>query len=120
LDSYKVCSFHFDRERPVVGYLARWLVNLDNFSTPRERHRGHWGMHKWVIPCNWKFPAEKFSVTVSVGMKPPIGVQVVYPVVYPASAGTLIQPGKAMHIALGPGNWPTDDTDHHGTRKHSS
>ena len=19
------------------------------------------GMHKWVIPCNWKFPAENFS-----------------------------------------------------------
>src|SRR5215813_12381776 len=64
LDSYKGLLFAtFDPEAPpLVEYLGEMAWYLDNFFDRREGGiEVIGGMHKWVIPCNWKFPAENFG-----------------------------------------------------------
>src|SRR6516225_314909 len=64
LDSYKGLLFvTFDPESPPLReYLGEVTWYLDVFFDRREGGiEVVVGMHKWVIHCNWKFPAENFS-----------------------------------------------------------
>ena len=64
LDSYKGLLFAtFDAGAPPLReYLGKVTWYLDAFFDRREGGiEIVGGMHKWVIPCNWKFPAENFS-----------------------------------------------------------
>jgi 3-phenylpropionate/trans-cinnamate dioxygenase alpha subunit len=47
---------------PLHEYLGKVAWYLDVFFDRREGGvEIIGGMHKWVIPCNWKFPAENLS-----------------------------------------------------------
>jgi phenylpropionate dioxygenase-like ring-hydroxylating dioxygenase large terminal subunit len=64
LDNYKGLWFAtFDPETPPLrDYLGEMTWYLDTFFDRREggiEFIG--GTHKWVMPCNWKFPAENFA-----------------------------------------------------------
>jgi len=64
LDSYKGLYFAtFDADAPpLLDYLGEMTWYLDNFFDRREGGiEVIGGMHKWVMPCNWKFPAENFG-----------------------------------------------------------
>jgi phenylpropionate dioxygenase-like ring-hydroxylating dioxygenase large terminal subunit len=64
LDSYKGLFFAtFDPEAPPLrDYLGEMTWYLDTFFDRREGGiEVIGGMHKWVMPCNWKFPAENFG-----------------------------------------------------------
>ena len=64
LDSYKGLYFAtFDPEAPpLLDYLGEMTWYLDNFFDRREGGiEVIGGMHKWIMPCNWKFPAENFG-----------------------------------------------------------
>ena len=64
LDNYKGLYFAtFDPEAPSLHeYLGEMAWYLDDVLRPsRRRHRVIGGMHKWIMPCNWKFPAENFG-----------------------------------------------------------
>jgi 3-phenylpropionate/trans-cinnamate dioxygenase subunit alpha len=64
LDNYKGLWFAtFDRAAlPLAEYLGEMRWYLDAFF---DRCEGGieliGGIHKWVMPCNWKFPAENFA-----------------------------------------------------------
>ena len=64
LDGYKGLLFAtFDPQAPpLLEYLGEMTWYLDAFFDRREggvEFIG--GMHKWIMPCNWKFPAENFG-----------------------------------------------------------
>jgi len=64
LDNYKGLYFAtFDPEAPPLReYLGEMTWYLDTFFDRREGgSEVIGGMHKWVMPCNWKFPAENFG-----------------------------------------------------------
>jgi 3-phenylpropionate/trans-cinnamate dioxygenase alpha subunit len=64
LDSYKGLWFAtFDPQAPPLHeYLGEMTWYLDAFFDRREGGiEVIGGMHKWVMPCNWKFPAENFG-----------------------------------------------------------
>jgi 3-phenylpropionate/trans-cinnamate dioxygenase subunit alpha len=64
LDNYKGLYFAtFDPEAPpLLDYLGEMTWYLDNFFDRREGGvEVVGGVHKWVMPCNWKFPAENFG-----------------------------------------------------------
>jgi 3-phenylpropionate/trans-cinnamate dioxygenase subunit alpha len=64
LDSYKGLYFAtFDPDAPPLrDYLGEMTWYLDAFFDRREGGiEVIGGMHKWVMPCNWKFPAENFG-----------------------------------------------------------
>ena len=64
LDSYKGLLFAtFDPEAPPLReYLGEMTWYLDAFFDRREGGvEVIGGMHKWIMPCNWKFPAENFG-----------------------------------------------------------
>jgi phenylpropionate dioxygenase-like ring-hydroxylating dioxygenase large terminal subunit len=64
LDNYKGLYFAtFDPEAPPLReYLGEMCWYLDAFFDRREGGiEVIGGMHKWVMPCNWKFPAENFG-----------------------------------------------------------
>jgi 3-phenylpropionate/trans-cinnamate dioxygenase alpha subunit len=64
LDSYKGLYFAtFDAEAPpLLDYLGEMTWYLDAFFDRREGGiEVIGGMHKWVMPCNWKLPAENFG-----------------------------------------------------------
>jgi 3-phenylpropionate/trans-cinnamate dioxygenase subunit alpha len=64
LDSYKGLLFAtFDPTAPpLLEYLGAMTWYLDTFFDRREGGiEVIGGMHKWVVPCNWKFPAENFG-----------------------------------------------------------
>src|SRR6266566_4962905 len=63
LDSYKGLYFAtFDSEAPPLReYLGEMTWYLDAFFDRREGGIEVVGTHKWVMPCNWKFPAENFG-----------------------------------------------------------
>ena len=64
LDSYKGLLFAtFDPDAPPLPeYLGEMTWYLDAFFDRRESGiEVVGGMHKWVMPCNWKFPAENFG-----------------------------------------------------------
>jgi 3-phenylpropionate/trans-cinnamate dioxygenase alpha subunit len=64
LDSYNGLYFAtFDPDAPpLLDYLGEMTWYLDNFFDRREGGiEVIGGVHKWVMPCNWKFPAENFG-----------------------------------------------------------
>jgi phenylpropionate dioxygenase-like ring-hydroxylating dioxygenase large terminal subunit len=63
LDSYKGLLFAtFDAEAPpLLDYLGEMAWYLDTFVDRREGGVEVVATHKWVMPCNWKFPAENFG-----------------------------------------------------------
>jgi phenylpropionate dioxygenase-like ring-hydroxylating dioxygenase large terminal subunit len=64
LDNYKGLWFAaFDPQAPPLReYLGEMAWYLDAFFDRREGGiEVIGGMHKWVMPCNWKFPAENFG-----------------------------------------------------------
>jgi 3-phenylpropionate/trans-cinnamate dioxygenase alpha subunit len=64
LDSYKGLLFAtFDPTAPpLLEYLGDVTWYLDAFFDRREGGiEVVGGPHKWVVPCNWKFPAENFG-----------------------------------------------------------
>ena len=64
LESYKGLVFAtFDPEAPPLKeYLGEMTWYLDAFFDRREGGvEVFGGMHKWIIPCNWKFSAENFG-----------------------------------------------------------
>jgi 3-phenylpropionate/trans-cinnamate dioxygenase alpha subunit len=64
LDRYKGLLFaSFDPAAPpLLEYLGEMTWYLDAFFDRREGGiEVIGGLHKWVMPCNWKFPAENFG-----------------------------------------------------------
>ncbi len=63
LDNYKGLWFAtFDPEAPPLReYLGEMAWYLDTFVDRREGGIEIVATHKWVMPCNWKFPAENFG-----------------------------------------------------------
>ena len=64
LDSYKGLIFAtFDPDAPpLLDYLGAMTWYMDAFFDRREGGvEVIGGMHKWVVPCNWKMPAENFG-----------------------------------------------------------
>ena len=64
LDNYKGLLFAtFDPHAPPLReYLGEMAWYLDAFFDRREGGvEVIGGMHKWIMPCNWKFPAENFG-----------------------------------------------------------
>ena len=62
-DSYKGLFFAtFDPEAPPLReYLGEMSWYIDTFVDRREGGIEIVATHKWVMPCNWKFPAENFG-----------------------------------------------------------
>ena len=64
LDNYKDLYFAtFDPQAPpLLDYLGGATWYLDTFFDRREGGiELIGGVHKWIMPCNWKFPAENFA-----------------------------------------------------------
>ena len=64
LDSYRGMIFAtFDPDAPPLReYLGEMAWYLDSFFDRREGGiEVIGGVHKWVVPCNWKLPAENFG-----------------------------------------------------------
>ena len=63
LDQYKGLWFAtFDPEAPPLrDYLGEMAWYLDTFVDRRDGGVEIVATHKWVMPCNWKFPAENFG-----------------------------------------------------------
>jgi len=63
LENYKGLLFAtFDPEAaPLREYLGEMAWYLDCFFDRREGGIEVLAVHKWVMPCNWKFPAENFG-----------------------------------------------------------
>jgi phenylpropionate dioxygenase-like ring-hydroxylating dioxygenase large terminal subunit len=64
IDQYKGLWFAtFDAEAPPLReYLGDAAWYLDSFFDRREGGvEVIGGIHKWIMPCNWKFPAENFA-----------------------------------------------------------
>jgi phenylpropionate dioxygenase-like ring-hydroxylating dioxygenase large terminal subunit len=63
LDNYKGLLFAtFDPAAPPLReYLGEMAWYLDTFIDRREGGIEIVATHKWVMPCNWKFPAENFG-----------------------------------------------------------
>src|SRR3989442_7538433 len=110
LDSYKGLLFAtFDPEAPPLReYLGEMTWYLDVFFDRREggiEVRG--GMHKWVVPCNGKFPAENFGGdaypvqwTHLSAIKTSFSAGVV---TKPNATGTMVSPGNGhVLICVGP------------------
>ena len=108
--SYKGLIFAtFDADAPsLLEYLGGMTWYLDNFFDRREGGvELVGGVHRWIIPCNWKFPAENFAgdgyhvswshlSAIQTGFASDFRVQ-------PASGGTAISPGNGhCVIAAGP------------------
>jgi 3-phenylpropionate/trans-cinnamate dioxygenase subunit alpha len=63
LDSWKGLLFAtFDPGAPPLAeYLGEMAWYLDTFVDRRDGGIEIVGAHRWVMPCNWKFPAENFG-----------------------------------------------------------
>jgi phenylpropionate dioxygenase-like ring-hydroxylating dioxygenase large terminal subunit len=64
LDQYKGLWFAtFDADAPTLrDYLGDMAWYLDSFFDRRDGGvEVIGGVHKWIMPCNWKFPAENFA-----------------------------------------------------------
>jgi 3-phenylpropionate/trans-cinnamate dioxygenase subunit alpha len=109
LEDYKGLWFAtFDPEAPPLReYLGEMAWYLDNFIDRREGGIEILGMHKWVMPCNWKFPSENFggdgyhvpwSHMSAVMTSFSGGVTT-----KPNATGTMVSPGNGhMLICVGP------------------
>jgi 3-phenylpropionate/trans-cinnamate dioxygenase subunit alpha len=109
LDLYKGLIFAtFDPDAPPLReYLGEMAWYLDNFIDRREGGVEIIGTHKWVMPCNWKFPAENFGgdsyhvqwshmSAVTTNFSAGVGSN-------PATTGHLVSPGPGhVTICVGP------------------
>ena len=110
LDNYKGLYFAtFDPQAPPLReYLGEMTWYLDNFFDRREGGiEVIGGMHKWVMPCNWKFPAENFGgdsyhvqwshfSAIETGFNSGASVK-------PETKGSLVSPGNGhVLICFGP------------------
>ena len=105
LDSYKGLIFAtFDPTAPpLLDYLGEMAWYLDAFFDRREGGIEVFaGVHKWVIPCNWKFPAENFGgdayhvawshrSAISAGFSTGATLK-------PTTSGTMLSPGNGHCI----------------------
>ena len=111
IDSYSGLYFAtFDPDAPPLrDYLGEMTWYLDAFFNRREGGiEVIDGVHKSVVSCNWKFPAENFSgdsyhvpwshlSAIKIGFSPATSVRNTW-------GGTLVSPGNGHGlIALGPG-----------------
>ena len=114
LDSYKGLLFAtFDPTAPpLLDYLGETAWYLDTFFDRREGGiEVIGGLHKWLIPCNWKFPAENFGgdryhvqwshlSAIKTGFSSGVSIK-------PTSAGSLVSPGNGhCLICFGPQDVP--------------
>lgn len=110
LDSYKGMYFAtFDQAAPpLLDYLGEATWYLDTFIDRREGGAEiAGGVHKWVVPCNWKLPAENFAgdgyhvgwshlSAIKTGFSGDFRVK-------PSTGGCMIYPGNGhCFIGLGP------------------
>jgi phenylpropionate dioxygenase-like ring-hydroxylating dioxygenase large terminal subunit len=110
LDSYKGLLFAtFDPTAPpLLEYLGEMAWYLDTFIDRREGGiEVIGGVHKWLIPCNWKFPAENFGgdryhvpwshlSAIKTGFGSGVSIK-------PTSAGSLVSPGNGhCLVCFGP------------------
>jgi 3-phenylpropionate/trans-cinnamate dioxygenase subunit alpha len=112
LDHYKGLWFAtFDREAPALrAYLGEMCWYLDNFIDRRDGGIEIVATHKWLMPCNWKFPAENFggdayhvhwshSSAVTTGFS-------VGSTASPASTNRMVSPGLGHGlICIGPDSY---------------
>ena len=114
LDSYKGMYFAtFDPSAPpLLDYLGPMTWYLDAFFDRREGGiEVMGGVHKWVVPCNWKFPAENFGGdSYHVWWSHLSAVQTGFSsgaAGNPRNSGSLVSPGNGHGIiALAPENTP--------------
>jgi phenylpropionate dioxygenase-like ring-hydroxylating dioxygenase large terminal subunit len=109
LDSYKGLYFAtFDPTAPpLADYLGEMTWYLDAFFDRREGGVEVLAAHKWVMPCNWKFPAENFggdAYHVPWSHLSPVqtafstGIQT-----KPETTGSMVSPGNGhVLICVGP------------------
>jgi 3-phenylpropionate/trans-cinnamate dioxygenase subunit alpha len=110
LDNYKGLWFAtFDPEAPPLrDYLGEMAWYLDTFFDRREGGiEIIGGMHKWVMPCNWKFPAENFGgdayhvpwshlSAIKTAFSTGVGTK-------PETTGSMVSPGNGhILICVGP------------------
>jgi len=112
LDNYKGLLFAtFDPEAPPLReYLGEITWYLDTFFDRREGGiEVIGGMHKWVMPCNWKFPAENFGGDLyHVGWSHLSAVQTGFSSGVSTkreTTGSMVSPGNGhVMICVGPGD----------------
>src|SRR6516165_8748822 len=108
-DSYKGLYFAtFDPEAPPLReYLGEMAWYIDTFVDRREGGIEIVATHRWVMPCNWKFPAENFGgdayhVHWSHGAAITTGFSV-GSTASPAAANRMVSPGNGhVLICIGP------------------
>ncbi|MCH7606917.1 MAG: aromatic ring-hydroxylating dioxygenase subunit alpha [Chloroflexi bacterium] len=114
LDSYKGLVFAtFDPSAPpLLEYLGEMTWYLDTFFDRREGGiEVIGGIQKWVVPCNWKLPAENFAGdayhvpwTHLSGIRSGFSVGVT---AQPTSVGAIVSPGNGHGlITVGPDDSP--------------
>ena len=109
LDHYKGLYFAtFDPQAPpLADYLGEMAWYIDTFVDRREGGVEILATHKWVMPCNWKFPAENFGgdayhVHWSHGAALATGFSV-GSTASPASSNRMVSPGNGhILICVGP------------------
>jgi 3-phenylpropionate/trans-cinnamate dioxygenase subunit alpha len=109
LDHYKGLYFAtFDPAAPPLAeYLGEMAWYLDTFVDRCEGGIEIVATHKWVMPCNWKFPAENFGgdayhVHWSHGAAITTGFSV-GSTASPAGANRMVSPGNGhVLICIGP------------------
>jgi phenylpropionate dioxygenase-like ring-hydroxylating dioxygenase large terminal subunit len=109
LESYKGLWFAtFDPGAPPLAeYLGEMSWYIDTFVDRREGGIEIVATHKWVMPCNWKFPAENFGgdayhVHWSHGAAIATGFSV-GSTASPAGANRMVSPGNGhVLICIGP------------------
>ena len=110
LDNHKGLYFAtFDPSAPpLLDYLGSMTWYLDAFFDRREgESKSFKGMHKWVVPCNWKFPAENFGGDAyHVGWTHLSAIRSGFSTgvtAKPTSGGAMVSPGNGhCIIAVGP------------------
>ena len=105
LDSYKGLYFAtFDAAAPpLLDYLGEMTWYLDTFFDRREGGIEVFaGVHRWVIPCNWKFPAENFGGDAyHVGWSHLSAIRTGFSAgvtAKPTAGGTMLSPGNGHCI----------------------
>jgi len=109
LEEYKGLLFAtFDAQAPPLReYLGEMTWYLDTFFDRREGGIEVVGTHKWVMPCNWKFPAENFGGdSYHVQWTHLSAIQTAFSTgvaTKPNSTGSMVSPGNGhILICVGP------------------
>ena len=111
LENYKGLLFAtFDPEAPTLReYLGEMTWYLDAFFDRREGGIEVMGPHKWVMPCNWKFPAENFGGDLyHVEWSHLSAIETAFGLAAAPTTGNMVSPGNG-HVVICFG--PNDATD---------